>query len=385
MFHLLANTRHTLPLPFAVFIVMGLLLILLGGCAPSRIVLQPATIQGDPQSEEKKSAGPQVDWTQPPETLFDAGYEAYAAGEQALALAYFSAILEHYPNAPQVPDSAYNAALVHQRQQNYEEAIELYRLVIKTTKRGKDVIDARFRILACLHELKRWQALLAELDELKDSYGLLSADDRVEIDTRRGVALYSMGEHERAEEQLKDAFQQYRIGLLRGDVYNEEYGAMAAYYLGLIQRQYFLDIELAAPDKQQLEQQLESKAQRLLDAQDLFLHSIEQDNAHWATASGYQIGLLYRDFYLAFKQAPLPPEIGSEADEIQMYRCMLQKQVQSLLRKSMKTYERTLEIGERLRVHNRWIERSREELSEIKQLYLDDIKTCENILPPDTP
>ena len=366
-------------------ILLVLCLLLLSACAPRVVTLEPVHVRVDLKAGAKEPAVQKVgviDTNLPPGELFELGYKAYNENQLELALAYFRAIVDQHPKSGDYSSAAYNAAVILHRWNRFEDALVMYEKVVEAKADAKDMLDARFRMLACYYELGRWAETLTLCDTVQRLYGRsLSADDQVELAARRGVARFSLGETDAAEPLLKDAFHDYKIGLRRGDIVSEYAGAMAAYFLGMIERGRFESAQVAMGQDQEMARSMEVKAQKLLDAQEWFLQSIEQDNAVWATAAGHQIGRLYYDFFSSIQNVPLPADITGKPDEELMYRCMLSDKVRVLLRKAMKIYDRTVQMGERLRVKNRWTEQTKQDLAEVEKLYIEDLKRCENVLP----
>ncbi|RJO66721.1 MAG: hypothetical protein C4523_11550 [Myxococcales bacterium] len=352
---------------------------LAAGCAPKRFEFEPVTVRAAAPAE----GGAPVDWSRGPEALFTQGWQAYEAGRLSEALAAFRAIVAYYPESAEIGDAAYNAGLILKRRSEWPEAERLFALAGERLPEAKDRLDADFMRLGCLYELGQWERTLVAVAEAYSRRATLTADDRVELAARRGAALFHLGRFDEADEELNQAFGDYRLGLRRGDVVNDYAGAMAAYYLGRLAGKRFDDAPLSAADTPADEARLEEKARRLLDAQAWFLKSVEQNNAYWATASGYEVGALYRAFHAALKNAPLPDGIASGSEEAQMYACLLADRSRVLLRKSLHLWERTVEIGERLNAENAWTAKTKTEMGAVKTLYLADEKACAGVVPPD--
>lgn len=369
------------PTPDRICLRLGLLALLVSlalvACAPARrFDLPPVTIRSD--GSVPPTADQSIIPDLPPGELFASGFSAFQAGDREMALRWFTALVERHPEAPEFADGAYNAGLLLQRFDRHAEAAQRFRQVISVATDSRDITDARFRLLVSLHELAQWEESLVQVDALADAR--LPLDDALEVRMRRGVALLHLDKPEEAREILEATFYDYEIGIRRDQVINEIPGAMAAFYLGMVHRGRFDRAPLTLGDHSLMMAQMEQRAQHLQDAQGWFLKSIQQDNVTWATASGLQIGALYRDFFRAIREVPTPPELADE-DEVLMYRCMLFDQVKVLLRKAMRVYEHTLDIGLRLRVRNRFIEQTREDLREVESLYLAEEKRCTEVLP----
>ena len=93
-------------------------------------------------------------------------------------------------------------------------------------------------------------------------------------------------------------------------------------------------------------------------------------NPQWASASGYQVGSLYEEFYDAFIHAPIPPELLGEANQEkrEVYYEELRKRIRILLEKSLRTHEQNLMMMERLGVQNEWRDKSKLAFAKLQKL-----------------
>jgi len=99
----------------------------------------------------------------------------------------------------------------------------------------------------------------------------------------------------------------------------------------------------------------------LLVAQRQYIETIKLGNPQWASASGYQIGSLYEEFYDAFMHAPIPPELLGQANQekLEVYYEELRKRIRILLEKALRTHEQNVLMLERLGVQNEWRDKSK--------------------------
>ena len=127
------------------------------------------------------------------------------------------------------------------------------------------------------------------------------------------------------------------------------YLGLAKYHLGEIPHEHFRAMPLRLPEKQ-MAIDMEEKARLLLVAQRQYIETIKLGNPQWASASGYQIGSLYEEFYDAFIHAPIPPELLGEANQEkrEVYYEELRKRIRILLEKALRTHEQNLLMLERL-------------------------------------
>ena len=118
--------------------------------------------------------------------------------------------------------------------------------------------------------------------------------------------------------------------------------------------------------ERQMARDLEAKARQLLVAQSRFLDAMRVNNGEWATAAGFQIGSLYREFYDDLVGAPVPPALTGEAREV--YLEEVRKQVKTLLQKAISIHEKNLLMAERIGEKNEWVRRSNEQMEQLKKL-----------------
>ena len=115
---------------------------------------------------------------------------------------------------------------------------------------------------------------------------------------------------------------------------------------------------------------MDDKARLLLSAQRQYIETIKMGNPQWASASGYQVGSLYEEFYDAFVHAPIPPELMGEAnaEKREVYYEELRKKIRILLEKSLRTHEQNLLMLERLGVQNEWRDKSKLAFAKLQKM-----------------
>ena len=115
---------------------------------------------------------------------------------------------------------------------------------------------------------------------------------------------------------------------------------------------------------------MDDKARLLLTAQRQYIEAIKMGNPQWASASGYQVGSLYEEFYDAFIHAPIPPELTGDdnKEKREIYYDELRKRIRILLEKSLRTHEQNLLMLERLGVQNEWRDKSKLAFAKLQRL-----------------
>src|SRR5262249_34694113 len=115
-------------------------------------------------------------------------------------------------------------------------------------------------------------------------------------------------------------------------------------------------------------QDLEAKARALLSAQSRYIDAIKVRDSNWATAAGFQVGSLYREFYQPLVEAPVPPRLSDEARQV--YRDQVRRRLRRRLEKAASIHEKNLLMAERGGIRNEWVRRSSEQMEQLQKLLL---------------
>jgi tetratricopeptide (TPR) repeat protein len=340
----------------------ALLLVLVAGCAhraPPRVaapvVMEPMTFRAgaDGKVEILDAA-----------TLFERGSTAFTAHQFAESAAAFDRVLSEFPDARHAVPSLYNAGLAYEGLGDFDAAAARYRRLAGEHAQTQDALDALYRLGSVHCQRKRfadaaevYQQILARKD--------LSLSDRVEAMARRGVAQFELHELAASEHTLREALDFYRSHESEERLDSDFFLGMGAYYLGEITHAQYRALPVRPPEKQTAKD-LEAKARLLLMAQARFLDAMRVNNPNWATAAGFQIGSLYREFYDDLVGAPVPPGLSGEAREV--YLEEVRKQVKTLLQKAIAIHEKNILMAERIGEQNEWVKRSNEQMEQLRKL-----------------
>ena len=224
----------------------------------------------------------------------------------------------------------------------------------------------------CLTKLERWPRIEAVAERTIRDPGL-EPDDRIQAHVLWAVAIWHQKRYEEATVRLKEMFQDYRYGLRGGTVFDEYYGAMAAFYLGEDQFRLF---EAVPVHESSILTDLEQKARYLIDGQTWYHESIKQNNGYWATKAAFKIGLLYELFFNAFMYSPMPSNL-TDTEEQEAYRCVVSNKFIALVRKSIRIYDRGVAMSERIGVRNDSTQAMMEHLETMKERYIQEQTRCE--------
>lgn len=297
-------------------------------------------------------------------SLFERAGAAYGKKDYDLALGLFDQIVRDWPDSRYVVPSLYNAGLTLEAKGDLTAAAARYRRITAEHADAKDAIDAWYRLGFVELQAKSWPAAV-------DTYGQILARtdlglaDRLEALARRGVAQLGAGDLLAAEHTFRDELAYFHAHEADERLDSTFFVAMGAYYLGECAHEQYRLLPVRLPEKQ-LGRDLEAKARMLLVAQARFLDAMRLDNVEWATAAGFQIGSLYREFYDDLVGAPVPPALTGEAREV--YLEEVRKQVRTLLQKAISIHEKNLLMAERSGEKNEWVQRSNEQMEQLRKL-----------------
>jgi tetratricopeptide (TPR) repeat protein len=292
--------------------------------------------------------------------LFDAANAALLDGRNEQALRGYDDLLSDFPDSPLAVPAMFNAGLAHEALGDWEAAIARYRAIARRDAPGddrRDVVDAQIRLAAVLAELERWSESIGTLEGLLGG-GELSPDERLEALARLGYALLESRDTPGAEEVLRQAIGYFEQLAATDTLDTDYYAAMARYYLAQIPHREFLAIPIRMPDKQ-TERDLETKADRVLIAHDRYLKTVEVGNVYWATAAGYQLAAMQKQFWDALVTAPIPPHLEPAAAEV--YVEQVHKLSRQFLEKALATHERNVAFAEARAYDSVWVRASRAE------------------------
>ncbi|HUU03524.1 MAG TPA: hypothetical protein VM425_18960 [Myxococcota bacterium] len=294
-------------------------------------------------------------------TLFGEGVRLQQAGDCKGALPFYDRIISEFPESRYLSAAAFDSGRCYEDLGNNAVAVERYALITAKLAASKDWVDAAFRQSACLDRLSRYResaGLLARLLDRRE----LATSDRIDAMVLRGEALVELGELNSAESAFHGAL---RIFKQRA---HDEYldpapAARTEFRLARLAEQRFDHAPLRLPEEQ-MQTDLEAKAELLLDAQAGYLRTIRYGDPEWASAAGFRIGTLYLHLHLAMEQAPSPADLSEE--EIAVYKEMLKRKTAVLLRKALKVFEMMMELAERTRSDNEWTRAAREEMKRVE-------------------
>jgi TolA-binding protein len=301
--------------------------------------------------------------------LFEHAGKALAEKRYDDAIVGYQLLLKEFAgnNKYQLP-SLYNEGLAHQGKKDWAKAAETFKKMMTLAPDSPDTKDAMFQLGATYAEMGNWPAsatVFAQLLERKD----MTADDRIEALGRRGFAQFQLKDLDTAERTFSSALYFFRSIEKEERLQTDFYLGLVKYHLGQIPHERFRALPLRLPEKQ-MAKDMDDKARLLLSAQRQYIEAIKMGNPQWASASGYQVGSLYEEFYDSFIHAPIPPELlgSTNQEKREVYYEELRKRIRILLEKSLRTHEQNLLMLERLGVQNGWRDKSKLAFAKLQKM-----------------
>jgi hypothetical protein len=299
-------------------------------------------------------------------TLFDRVVKADAA--------------EH-PGAP--PSSlgraaAYNAALCSENLDEHKDARDRFRELAAVAAGTTDALDAELRRSRIDLELEDWSDLGVAANTLLASKEL-ARHDRAEALALQGLSMiHGAKDLPSAEKTIATAVKlleqkdkpdeippPHNTGAVRfakGDLLR----AQASAIVFLDEKDPKASIVVADfPAKMEL------RCQKILDAQDEYVESINTRELKWAVRSGLRVATMYIDLHDAVVAIP-PPKSATTEDKKQLFRGAMLLRYRILLEKGLGTLDRALNLEKAVGAKSTWLEQARKAKAAVEKQLADE-------------
>jgi tetratricopeptide (TPR) repeat protein len=314
--------------------------------------------------------------------LFDAGTEAFNRGDFSTAEKKFTKVYQEFDASSYAESARYNAALALESQEKWAEALAVY---IELVSKNPDATDAKFREAHCFAALEHYEDVMTILDQIEARVDL-DGQRLIELHARKSQALFFTKDLEKSAAESAKAVEIYYKIREDEELDTDYYISMAHFYDAKVYGEKGRALPVRVNDGQKtLAQDLDDKAEFLLKAQDSYVRVLKIANRQFATMAGYEIGLLYEDFYIQIVNAPMPNELALDPLAQQIYREELQKEMKVLLEKSLRIYEKNILLGERVGLQNDFVKQSKTHLDAIKLLLATPIVPSPASQPTEEP
>jgi hypothetical protein len=226
------------------------------------------------------------------------------------------------------------------------------------------------RLAACEAELERWEASAASYAKVSAAKNQLPSV-YIEALARQGYALFNLDRQGEADAVLAAADDVFdKAQAEQSERFSTYYFVgMARFYRAAILHWKFRDVEFSSgQSKAQLEKAFYRKMELLSLAQDAYYHAIRAKHMFWVSASGYQLGRLFGEFYDAVMYAPVPSWLNDHQRVV--YFEELKKQSRPVIEKAIWQLERNLDAARRLGYESPFVELTEAKLTHLRGVLL---------------
>ncbi|HET9451176.1 MAG TPA: gliding motility protein U, partial [Aggregicoccus sp.] len=261
------------------------------------------------------------------DALFNAGLWWEGVGESGKAISAYGSYLSRFRDRKDVPDIAYNIALVHEKDKKWGEAARAFERFADTYARdsrttpGK-VYVARYRRMLALREARNAPEAERAQAELVRGWSRLSAEARKDVSV---LDAYAHARFLQVEPQWKGYTERKlnRVNTLKADLLAKQ------------------------RDLQRLEK--------------AYIDVLNTGAGEWAIASLTRIGLAYADFARNILESPDPK--GLDEEQRELYRAELENLAMPLEEKAAEALDKGLAKAYELALYNEWTLAAQEQVN----------------------
>ncbi len=323
--------------------------------------LEPITIIGTPDDYVELERFDE-------DSLYKEATKLYRNGEYKKALRYLNFFIGRFPDSKYIYLAHFFIAMCLENLGRYKDAIEAYRNITEIFPESSLSVSAIFKKARLLAKINKYDEIVKDmLDVLKRKD--ITYKTRIEANVDLGISLFMLGEMDSADVYFRDAIRIYEKVEKEQSIEATSLISQAFFYRGEIRFRKMNKIKLKLPEKK-MKEDLEKKAELLLEAQSFFLRSIRAGDPGWAIASGSRIGKMYHSLYNDMINAEIPEDLDEEAKKI--YIEELKKRISVLLKKALRAYSVTIDAADRLGVDNEWYKKMKQDMNEIQRMLLTD-------------
>ncbi len=281
------------------------------------------------------------------------------------ALKYYTQVYQRFPRAKESKYSLYNAAKINHDLGHYSQAVMFYREYIKRFPKDEKVREFLLSMAECFEKMDSKKEAL----DIYFGYIKRFPTDYVNvIKAQLWIANYfkTQNEWKKAKKYYTEVLKTFTK--LSSDDKKRYAEIAAAAHFNILYRMYeeYDAIKLKLPMKR-MKRLLEKKAEMLKKLTEELVNIPQYGDAYWAEGALYLIARAYKDFAEALYDAPVPPGLTPEEEDI--YRQELEAQAFPIEDKATEAVKRAIEYAEKLGIENEWVYKSRLLLQELQPGY----------------
>jgi|GEM_PF-2734343 len=357
----------------SVVISLGIVTALLAsGCAttvsvhPEKLATHPAGNTGGDSAGQKH-----------PGKMFQRAVAAYRAGEITTARDMFTGLVKQHPKTNWGERSLYNLGVIYRAQAQWALAADYFERFLKCcTTDSRDRMDTALYLMECCEHLGQWQKILLYAKMVEKNGHETGEEIRLELLVRQGRALFELNLMDRAEYLLLQGANLYNRARNKGGYLDPYFGAAVHFLRGMIRVKRFDNTAFVSNTEEEALESLNTKAQHLLDAQQLFLLCIMEGQAELAAAAGFEIGRMYEEFYRHIMDRPVPKYAATDKDSEIVYQCMVREFLVGMVKKALRFYKQVVNMGQRTGLKSLWMEKTQRHLENLQARYDHETAIC---------
>lgn len=269
----------------------------------------------------------------------------------------------------------YNAALCSESLEEPTDARDRHRALARLAPGSSDAIDADLRRARLDVEIEDWADLgLA-------SSALLSAKELGKFDRAEALALQGLGMIHGSKDlpsASKSIANAIKVVTKEGEVAPPHNLAAVRFAKGDLHRAEALAIVFVDPSNPtapivsaEFPAKMELRCQKVLDAQDEYVESINTRELKWAVRSGVRVASMYLELHEAVVAIPPPSSATTEAKK-QLFRGAMLLRYRILLEKGLGTLDRTLNLEKAVNAKSAWLEHARKAKTTLEKQLVDE-------------
>lgn len=339
-----------------------------GGATTARATPAAPRAPGTPPTATAQIVPTDDDAGGTPNEVFERAKLAMAAGDHARARTLFDRVAKadaaEHPEVSALGRAAmYNAALCSESLEESRDARDRFRALAKAAAGNADAIDA---------DLRRAR-LDVELEDFADlglaTSTLLGAKELGRFDRAEALALQGLsmvhGSKDLPSAQKSIASAIKILESAGTDVPPPHNVAAVHFAKGDLLRAEGNAIGFVDPEKPNapivsadFPNKMETRCQKVLDAQDEYIESINTRELKWAVRSGVRVASMYIDLHDAVVVIP-PPKSATTDAKRQLFRGAMLLRYRILLEKGLGTLDRTLNLEKAVNAKSAWLDHAR--------------------------
>jgi hypothetical protein len=280
---------------------------------------------------------------------------------------------EHPDATPLRRAAMYNAALCSEELDETRDARDRFAELAKLPDHP-DAVDANLRRARLDVEIEDWSDLGVAASSLLSAKDL-GNNDRAEALALQGLAtLHGGRDIPSATKSINSAFK-----LIAGNDVTPPHNAAAIHFAkGDMLRAEGLAITFIDPSNPSapiitadFPTKMEARCQKVLDAQDEYVESINTRELKWAVRSGVRVASMYVDLHDAVVKIP-PPKSATTEEKKQLFRGAMLLRYRILLEKGLGTIERTLNLEKAVNAKTSWLEHAKKAKATLEKQLADE-------------